>query len=360
VRILHRYLRQEFLSQFLICLMGFTVLGMGKIIFDYNDMFIGCRITPGLMWYLVLNQVPTLFMDVLPAAGLFGVILSLGRLLREKELDVIQTSGAGLFRTVAPILATVGIFCFTAFWWNDWVVPAANYRFQAEMKRLSLQEDLPLLKENVVIKAPQNRFIYLRGVRHDLGEIFGVVIIEAGRSGKWPRIITADRGKLKRGVWELYNGVVHEINQTGAIETELGYEKMELKIANDFTAVIGEEKTPSAMRSGELWKYYELSKRSGINSPVFAVFFHQKFADPLIALVLVFLAVPLTLLTGRNNRWLGLVSCFLIIMLYYTMQVIGRTMGANGVVAPWIAAWAPHLIFLTLGAFLMLFFEQRR
>jgi len=92
---------------------------------------------------------------------------------------------------------------------------------------------------------------------------------------------------------------------------------------------------------------------------VYAVYFHQKFADPVISLVLAFVAVPLTIWTGRNSRWLGLVYCFLIIMAYYTMQVVGRTMGANGVLIPWLAAWAPHLVFLALGVFLMIGVEHR-
>lgn len=360
MRVLHRYVRQEFLVQFLICTFGFLVLGVGKIIFDYNDMFIGYRITPQLMGYLVLNQIPTLLMDVLPAAVLFGIILSIGRLLRERELDVIRLGGAGLGWIALPILILIGLFCLGAFWWNDLVVPAANQRFQKELRRLSMQEDLPLLKENVVIKAPQNRFIYLRSIRHQQGEITGVMIIETGQAGKWPRVITADRGKLKRGVWELYHGVIHEIDNNGAISSELRYEKMELRMTNDFSSIIGEEKTPATMRADELRQYYELSKRSGINSPVYAVYYHQKFADPLISFVLVLLAFPLTIMTGRNSRWLGLVLCFLIIMAYYTMQVIGRTMGTNSVLVPWVAAWVPHMIFIIVGAVLFFAVEQRR
>lgn len=360
MRILHRYIWHEFLGQFLICFFGFTVLGLGKIIFDYNDMFIGYRVPPELMGYLVLNQLPALWMDVISAAALFGVILSLGRLLREREFEVIRVCGSSLSRTVAPIFIGVSALCMVAFYWNDLVVPAANHRFHQEVARLTMQEDLPLLKENMVFQGPQNRFIFLRQVHHQRGKLGGIIILEAGHPGKWPRIITADSGVVKNGIWELAEGVIHEFNDSGAIVSELSYDKLEVKMSNDFSAIIGDEKTPAAMGKKELLKYYELSKRSGINSPVYAVYYYQKYADPLISLVLVFLAIPLTILAGRNSRWLGLVYCFLIIMGYYTIQVIGRTMGANGVLIPWLAAWMPHLFFLTLGAALLIFVERRR
>jgi lipopolysaccharide export LptBFGC system permease protein LptF len=55
-----------------------------------------------------------------------------------------------------------------------------------------------------------------------------------------------------------------------------------------------------------------------------------------------------------------LVYCFLIIMGYYTMQVIGRTLGINGVLIPWVAAWSPHLLFAVVGIMLLIIVEQRR
>src|SRR5690606_11437859 len=93
VRLINRYIWNEFVQQFFICGLGFTALGVGKIFFDYNDLFIGYRVTPRLLGILLLNQIPALLMDVIPAAALFGVILFLGRMLRERELDVLRTSG---------------------------------------------------------------------------------------------------------------------------------------------------------------------------------------------------------------------------------------------------------------------------
>lgn len=360
MRILHRYIWREFFEQFLLCFLGFTVLGVGKILFDYNDLFIGYRVPPGLIGYLIFTQLPVLWMDVISAAVLFGVILSLGRLLREREFEVIRVCGSSLTRAVAPIFIGVGLFCLGAFCWNDWVVPAANHRFYQEVARLTVQDDLPLLKENVVFKAPQNRFVFLRQVHHRQGRIGGIIILEVGHSGKWPRLITADSGLIKNGIWELADGVIHEFNESGAISSEVSYEKLEVRMSNDFWTFISDEKTPAAMGKKELLKYYELSKLSGINSPVYAVYLHQKYADPLISLVLVFLAIPLTILSGRNSRWLGLIYCFLIMMGYYTIQVLGRTLGANGVLLPWIAAWMPHLLFLMVGGALLLYIEHRR
>ncbi len=361
MRIIHRYIWNDFFQQFSICWVGFTVLGIGKIIFDYNDLFIGYRVTPKILWTLLLNQVPYLWMDVLPAATLFGIILALGRLLRERELDVIQLSGAGIFKTTLPLFLGMLLICVAAFWWNDLVVPGANHRFEMEVRRLSAKQDMPLLKEHVVFKAPQNRFIYLNRIEHQQGKIQGILIIEEKGSGSFPQVITAASGKIKRGHWELNDGVVHTLNKEGAITSELAFTEMDIKMASDFSAFIGNEKGPAEMRAVELKHLAGLYRRSGINLPVYAVFYHSKFADPLSSLVFVFLAVPLTILTGRNAHWwTGIIYCFLIILGYYAIQVIGRTLGVNGVILPWVAAWAPDLTFLALGTILLIIGEHRR
>lgn len=359
MQILNRYIWKEFIQQFLICGAAFTVLGIAKNFFDYNDFLIGYHVNLSVTWLLLSDLIPSLWMDVLPAAAIFGIVLALGRLLRERELDVIRISGASIIRIMMPIFIGVFLICFGVYWWNDLVVPAANHHFQTEIKRLSMQEDMPLLRENVVFKGPQNRFIYLRKVQNREKKILGILILEAN-TGKWPRLITAEYGMIRRGVWQLYNGVVHEIDDQGAIKTELTYSKMEIKMAVDYGAIVDQDRSPSEMRASELLEKINTFKQSGMNEPVYAVFYHAKFADPVISLVLVFLAVPLLILTGRTSRWLNLVFCFLIIMGYYAMQVIARNMGANSLIAPWEAAWVPHLVFLTAGITLMIVMEQRR
>lgn len=361
LKTLHRYIWNEFLQQFLICWVGFTVLGIGKIFFDYNDLFIGYRVTPRILTTLLLNQIPYLWMDVFPAATLFGVILAFGRLLRERELDVIQLSGLSIFQTMLPVFGGIFLLCVGAFYWNDLVVPAANHHFEVEVRRLSNQQELPLLRENVVFKAPGNRFVYFHQIDHGQGLIRGILIIATKGPGPWPSLISAASGRIQRGVWELQNGVVHEFDAKGTIVSELSFQKMQLKMNTDYSTIIGDEKGPAEMRAGELKKLAVLYGKSGLNLPVYSVFYYSKFADPLSPLVFVFLAIPLTLLTGRNARWWsGMLYCFLIILGYYVIQVIGRTMGVNGLIMPWLASWLPNITFLVTGLFLLILCEQRR
>lgn len=357
MRILRRYIWHEFSIFFIVSGLVLTILGIGKIVFDYNDFFIGYRVTADLTLRLILNQLPALIMDVIPAATVCGVILALGRLLLERELDVIRISGVGTARIMLPIFTGVLLICIGAYGWNDMVVPAANHRFQSEVRRLSNQQNLPLIKEKVVIKGPYNRFIYLNKVEHQNGRISGVLIMEAGSaSGRWPRIITADYGRLSHGTWRLFHGVIHQLDENGTVVAEARYDHLRIKMGLDFADFIDYGKTLGEMRASEL---LEVIQRN-FNNPAYIVAYHAKFADPLISLVLAFLAAPMTFATGRKSRWVALGFGLLVVLGYYALQVIGRTAGNNGVISPWLAAWGPHLVFLALGIILVTQIERRR
>ncbi len=361
MRIIHRYIWKEFIQMFLVSLMFLMVLGIGKIVFDYNDFLIGYRVTANLFAIIILNQLPTLVMDILPAASLCGVILAQGRLLRDHELDVIRLNGVGVYKMMFPIFVGVLAISSGAFWWNDLVVPSANHRFQVEIKKLSMQQDMPLLKENVVVKGPQNRFIYLKKIERKAKIIEGIVILDNNSNGTgWPRLITAQKGKIFGSTWQLNNGVVHELDNQGVVTAEVGYNDMKIKMSADIMDIISDGKNPNEMRVSELKKRVEAEHLSGIFRSSYAVFYHQKFADPLISLVFIFLGVPLAMMTTRNSRWTGLILCLLIILIYYALQVVGRTMGCNEILSPWIAAWVPHLIFITLGLCFLAQIERRR
>ena len=357
MRILRRYIWKEFSLFFCASGLVLTVLGIGKIVFDYNDFFIGYRVTAGLTIRLILNQLPSLMMDVIPAATVCGVILALGRLLLERELDVIRISGVGISRIMMPIFSGVFLICIGAYGWNDLVVPAANHRFQTEVRRLSNQQNLPFIKEKVVIRGPYNRFIYLDRVESQTGRIRGVLIMETGAGpGLWPRIITAATGRFSRGTWRLFHGVIHQLDQSGSVVAEARYDQMKIKMGLDYGDFIDYGKTLGEMRTGELLDVI----RRNFNNPAYLVAYHAKFADPLISLVLAFLAAPMTFATGRRSRWVALGFGLLVVLGYYALQVIGRTAGNNGVITPWLAAWAPHMVFLVLGIILVNQIERRR
>lgn len=352
MRITQRYLIAEFLQWFALCFLGFSVLSIGYFLFSMNDFFVGLRMPLSMVLSLVAQRFPMLVLDVVPSAVLFGVFLGMGRLAWDRELDVLRTSGWSFVGLVTPILAAAFIIATGVFVWYDTVVPACNRTFQDQMSHLRYQDILPMITENTFIKGPKNQYFYIRRVNNNTHRLEGVMIFETQNNG-YPRIITAETGRLSGNNWELFNGFIHDLDQKGWVRYEVKFDKMMVNAGNDLTGFFGKQDSIEEMTRKELRDKMILYAKSGFPVATYAVEYYNKTAIPYASLILAFIAIPFTRLFSRKSWAMGLICSFLVIITYFFSQVMFRNMGQNTIISPMFAAWGPNIIFLSLALILL-------
>ena len=353
MRIINRYLLSEYLTQFLFCTAGFLVLLVGNFLFEISNFLVDKRASFSVICLLVYYQIPYILMDVFPAAVLFGVFLSLGRFARERELDVMRTAGCSFPALARPLLGVTFLLCIGAFYFNDLVVPAANYRYEQEIRRIVYKDFIPFIQENVVFKGPDNRFFYLRRVNERDQTIEGVLIYQNDDGQRFPRLITAASGRIEEQFWHLKSGSYYELDQDGYITTVAGFTELVEDVGEDLSIFLGQSKGVEEMSRAELRANMTLFEKSGLSISSFAVNYHLKVALPFAGLILAFLAIPFASLLPKNGRVLGPAISLLLIMIYYFVTVLFREMGVSGLIVPFWAAWLPNIFFLALGLVLL-------
>src|SRR6266705_1462016 len=113
MRLLDRYVIRNFLQVYLYCIAGFISIWL---IFDISDIFssfieeqIGLR----LVAHYYANQVPQIFIILLPVSLLLALLFTLGRMSRANEIVSMLTAGISLPRVLFPLigigLLTVGV-----------------------------------------------------------------------------------------------------------------------------------------------------------------------------------------------------------------------------------------------------------
>jgi lipopolysaccharide export system permease protein len=70
--------------------------------------------------------------------------------------------------------------------------------------------------------------------------------------------------------------------------------------------------------------------------------------------VVVLIALPFGVVSGRRNVYVGVASSIFICLIYITLQQVGLVLGTSGRVEPWLAAWFPNLGFGLVGVALTL------
>ncbi|MFH1571814.1 MAG: LptF/LptG family permease, partial [Gemmatimonadota bacterium] len=80
---------------------------------------------------------------------------------------------------------------------------------------------------------------------------------------------------------------------------------------------------------------------------------HLKVAFPLTCFVILLLGAPVAAGTRRSGRantfGVGVLVCFV----FYSCVKAGQALGWNGLLEPWLGAWAANLLFGALGLVLL-------
>jgi lipopolysaccharide export LptBFGC system permease protein LptF len=114
-------------------------------------------------------------------------------------------------------------------------------------------------------------------------------------------------------------------------------------------------KTPQELTQTELAEQSKRKKARGENPAEDLTDFHMRFSGPFASLAFALISMPLSLRAPRDERLLGLILCFVLGLVYYTIFFVGKLMGYNEVLMPWLAAWMKDIVFGVIALFIFVF-----
>ncbi len=92
-------------------------------------------------------------------------------------------------------------------------------------------------------------------------------------------------------------------------------------------------------------------KSSGLRADQYLVEVHKKWAISVACLVFALVGIPMALRFPRGGMGLVIGGGLAVFAIYYVGLIAGEGLGNNDIVDPWVAMWAPNIIFGTLGLF---------
>jgi lipopolysaccharide export system permease protein len=158
----------------------------------------------------------------------------------------------------------------------------------------------------------------------------------------------AHRVRWQNGGWIADSGWYRRIDADGTDTFTRIRTPMELAVPEGPSYFGQERRTPGEMAVGELGRYIQELVDSGYRPHQLMVRWHQKFAYPLSAIVMVFLAVPYGLNRGgrRITTMQGIALALLLGIFYFVLVAVFEKLGEAAVLPPALGAWTPVLLGL--------------
>ena len=124
-------------------------------------------------------------------------------------------------------------------------------------------------------------------------------------------------------------------------------------MAKDPNAITRDQKKPEEMTIRELKQEISLLRGQSIPTSLYEVELHQRLSIPMASFVFALIGTPLGLQPHRSSSSIGLGISIIIIFIYYAIMTVTTALGQGGAIPAVWAAWAPNLIGMLAGIYLV-------
>jgi lipopolysaccharide export system permease protein len=355
-RTLSLYIIREIASLFLLGISVFTlILLMGRLI-KLTELVVSRGVPLADVSRMILYLMPSLLVFTIPMAFLLAVLLAFGRLSADNEITVIKASGVSLIQIMPPVLVCALIAAAMTLAASLVGVPWGNSAFKELSFQVLKQNVSATIREKVFWDDIPGMILYTEHYDEQLHTLQGVIIHDGRNPGR-PMTIFARDGLVTGGSdrkslgLSLNNGSIHSAGRG---------DEYRLVTFSEYIMTVGAQGDAATLGRNELdMGMFELRSRIADRAtPVQTRMkmlseLHGRYAFPFASLVFAFLAVPLGIQNRRSGKSAGFSISIGILLAYYLMLSLLKTLAEKGTIAPFIALWLPNMIFLGIGWYLL-------
>ena len=325
----------------------FVVLDLAEYVDDFVDR--------GATWGEVfgtyyLHYVPEIVRLTSPLALFLAAIYVTARLAQSMQLTALHMAGVSLERYMRPFLLATVAWTGAMLYFNGWVVPRSNavvHAFQNEYYR-----DAPEGAGGAEVYRQTRPGVVLTATYFDRdeGRAFGVSLVTVEDTeglGVGSRLDASEMTYVDSlGVWRARDVTVREFPRGGAerFRTAAALDTVPTVLPR---ALARAERDAARLTLPAARAYVRSLERAGVTErgrPL--VGYYSKVSYPFANLILVLVAVPLAARRRRGGQAVQLALGLGVAFLYLSLQKTIEPLGYVQEIAPVVASWAPHVVFL--------------
>jgi lipopolysaccharide export system permease protein len=361
IKIYFRYLFARLFAPFAVCLAGCTLIWIMVDVYGNLEDFLEHKGSFGTVLWTILRfyslQIPSMLVQVLPAALLFSTLWTLLALNRRSELVAFQAGGMAPFWLFSPF------FVFALIWV---LLLAIDLNSPAPLslvtrERLLQQVKGQSAKSNVFTNLPFNdrlnrRIWFFQSLDLNQGTAKNLSILERDADGNDIHQYFAQRGEYTPGGFWRLTGVLEIVyNPTGGVEEQKNYEQLDTDITTPPKQISLVVSQPEELTVSQLSQYIATSTSTQENLAKFRTEWWYRLLDPLGLIVLMFFGLLQGARLDRRDAAAGVFKTILLLLFYLVVMNLVLQMGNHAKLPPFVAAIATQFVFGVVGLSLLSF-----
>lgn len=361
-RILSIYIIREIVSLFLLGISIFTlILLMGRLM-KLTELVVSRGVPLADVGRMILYLMPSFLVFTIPMAFLLAVLLAFGRLSADNEITVLKASGISLVQIMPPVLLCAFVAGMMTLAASLVGAPWGNSAFKELSFKVLKQNVSATIREKVFWDEIPGMILYTE--RYDeRSHLLQGVIIHDGRNPERQMTIFAKDGVISGGP---DNRALRLSLNSGSIHSAGKGEAYRMVAFGEYIMTIGGEGGGALARNEMDMGGAELRSRiadrgTPVNTRLQMLSeLHGRYVFPFATLVFAVIAVPLGIQNRRSGKSAGFSVSIGVILAYYLLLSLLKTLAEKGSIPPFIGLWLPNLIFLASGCHLLYISSQER
>jgi LPS export ABC transporter permease LptG len=314
-------------------------------------------------WLEVVNYFRFLsvanFYQFSPLAALTAALVTLGVLAKNNEIVAFKAAGISLYRVSLPLLAAGLLLAVGLVVLDDTYLPYANQRQDELFNEIKGRPPQTYFSPTHQWIFGENAKVYNYALFDSDRNLFGGLnVFELDPTTfQLRRRVYASRARwfAQQHTWILESGWVRDFDG-GRMTSYIPFVVYALPELDEPPLYFKREvRQSNQMNWPELRRYIGGLSLAGFDVARLSVQLNKKLAFPLIAPIIILLAIPFSLLVGTRGAVGGLALGVGIGITYWAVSALFEAMGSVGQLPPFMAAWSPDVIF----GFLALYFFLR-
>ncbi|NLF23482.1 MAG: YjgP/YjgQ family permease [Lentisphaerae bacterium] len=363
MNLLQRYVGGSFLSAFILGMLVLTfVLSVGLLVKAMELVVRG--LSPALVLRFLLVSLPQSFTFTVPLSALVSALLVFGRLSADGEINAMKACGVNIWQVMLPLAGMGVLMSILSVYINHQISPQSHFARRSLSALASSGAGLKLLQPGHFIQEfPGMTFWF---ARREGNELFNLLIFDKSKNNR-NREIRAERARVEiRGddVWldmrqvriepfsDTHPGAVTAERLTHVIPDAMKPRQYKPTVSSLKYGDLKQDllnlqrETEQARHSGELLPaereliLADLRKRISTARTEF----HRRIALGLSPLVFILLGMPLGIRSHRRESNVGIAISMGVMVLYYSLLIVTKTLGKRPEFYPHALIWLPTLI----------------